>query len=93
MEKVFGPQFASAVLQSPVGAWSGPLASPYGAHLVWIESHEPGAVPAFELVRAQVLERWLDEQRTTRVVHLLRDLKGRYPLEVESAAWRERGNT
>jgi hypothetical protein len=41
-------------------------------------------------VRGRVLERWQNEERGRRVVALLRDLEARYPLHVESAAWRER---
>jgi hypothetical protein len=64
--------------------------SPYGRHLVWIEAREPGAAPPLAAVRGQVLERWQDEQRKRRVLDLLRDLERRYPLQVESAAWRQR---
>jgi hypothetical protein len=70
--------------------WVGPVPSAYGAHLVWIEAREPSTPAAFESVRQRVLERWQDEQRTQRVVALLRNLAARYPLQVESDAWRSR---
>src|SRR5207249_154686 len=70
--------------------WIGPVPSPYGLHLVWVEARVPGTPPPFEAVRERVLERWQDEQRGLRVVALLRDLGRRYPLRVESAAWRQR---
>ena len=90
LEKLFGAEFAAAVLGAEVGTWSGPVPSSYGLHLVWVESREAAKPPSFETVRGQVLERWQDEHRTQRVVELLRDLELRYPIQVESAAWRSR---
>jgi hypothetical protein len=91
LEKLFGAELAMAVQRAETRTWIGPVPSPYGMHLVWIEAREPGTPPPFASVRERVLERWQDEQRTRRVVELLRDLVGRYPLRVESAAWRQRG--
>lgn len=88
--KLFGAEFAARIAAADAQTWIGPLPSPYGAHLVWIEAREPGAPPPFERVRERVLERWQDEQRQRRVAALLRDLAGRYPLQVEWAAWRPR---
>ncbi len=90
LEKSFGAAFTAELERATPQTWVGPLASPYGVHLVWVASREAGGVPPFETVRARVVERWKDERRRARVVELLRDLKRRHPLEVESAAWRER---
>jgi hypothetical protein len=90
LTKLFGTGFATAVERADIGAWTGPVPSPYGEHLVWIEGREPGAVPPLSAVRARVLERWQNERRAQRVVALVRELERRYPLRVESAAWRER---
>lgn len=90
LEKLFGKPFAEQVLASPAGAWSGPFASPYGLHLVFVESVEPGAPPAFDDVRGRVLESWREAERAKRLKALLRDLRARHPLEIESRAWRER---
>jgi hypothetical protein len=90
LEKLFGAELARTVQGAETRTWVGPVPSPYGVHLVWIEAREPGIPPPFTAVRERVLERWQDEQRTRRVAELLRDLERRYPLRVESAAWRER---
>jgi hypothetical protein len=90
VEKVFGAAFGAAVAEAPVGTWSGPVPSAYGMHLVWVEARVPGTPPPFTAVRDRVLERWQDERRAARVVALVRALERRYPLQVESAAWRER---
>src|SRR5262249_37078378 len=91
--KLFGPAFASTVQEAEAGAWIGPVASPFGVHLVWIEAREPGAPPGLDAVKGQVLERWQDEQRTRRQRELVRELERRYPLRVESAAWRSRSTS
>ena len=92
LEKLFGAPFAAGVARLKPGSWRGPVASPYGVHLVWVEAREPGVVPPLESVRGRVLERWRDEQRAQRLAELMQELKARYPLHVDSAAWRERGD-
>ena len=91
--KLFGPAVAAALVAGQPERWLGPVSSPYGVHLVWIEAREPGTVPPLTLVRGRVLERWHDEQRAALVAALLRELKQRYPLEVQSAAWRDRSRS
>ncbi len=90
IEKLFGAEVARAVEHGDTGQWIGPVQSPYGVHLLWIERREPGAIPPLNAVRQQVVERWLDETRARRVAELLNDLERRYPLRVESAAWHQR---
>ena len=91
LEKLFGAELAMTVQRAETRTWIGPVRSPYGMHLVWIEAREPGTPPPLAAVRDRVLERWQDEDRTRRAAELLRDLARRYPLRVESAAWRQRG--
>jgi hypothetical protein len=90
VEKLFGAALATTVARAETRTWVGPVASPYGLHLVWIEAREAGTPPPLAAVRERLRERWQDEQRSRRVVALLRDLEGRYPLQIESAAWQER---
>jgi hypothetical protein len=91
--KLFGPAFAAAITPAEARTWIGPVPSAYGAHLVWIEAREPSTPPPFDDVRERVRERWQSEQRQARVAALLRDLARRYPLRVESAAWRPRSTS
>jgi hypothetical protein len=90
LEKLFGTSFAAAVLASPEGAWSGPFASPWGLHLVFVERREAGTPPPFEQVRGRVLESWREAERARRLKETLQEMHRRYPLEVESRAWQER---
>ena len=75
------------------GAWVGPIASAYGTHLVWVERQEAGAPPPLDAVHGRVVERWQAEQRAARVARLLRELADRYPMQIESRAWRERSRS
>jgi hypothetical protein len=88
--KVFGADFAATIARGDLNAWTGPVASPYGLHLVWIERHDAGDAPPLESVRGRVLERWQDAARARRLVVLLEELERRYPVQVESSAWRDR---
>jgi hypothetical protein len=90
LAKVFGADFAAQVMRGDSRTWIGPLASPYGVHLVWIDDQERGASPSFESVRGRVLESWHEARRAERLARLIRELETRYPLRVESAAWRDR---
>jgi hypothetical protein len=59
----FGEDFAAALPELPVGEWRGPIASPYGLHLVRVESVTAGYVPTLEEVRGPVLQEWQHEKR------------------------------
>ncbi|MDT8989909.1 peptidyl-prolyl cis-trans isomerase [Curvibacter sp. APW13] len=50
----FGEPFAQAVQTLSPGAWSAPLASPYGWHLVRVLERVPGRVAPWEQVRDRV---------------------------------------
>ncbi|MGH8237198.1 MAG: peptidyl-prolyl cis-trans isomerase, partial [Steroidobacteraceae bacterium] len=59
----FGSAFADAVTGSAPGAWSGPVRSPFGVHLVKLESHTPRSTAQFEEVRDGVREAYLAQQQ------------------------------
>jgi peptidyl-prolyl cis-trans isomerase C len=61
--QVFGSDFARTLFSSPTQRWSGPFASGLGWHIVWAEEVSPGEVPSFEVVEADVRDRWMFEQR------------------------------
>jgi parvulin-like peptidyl-prolyl isomerase len=60
---VFGGKFAQALFEQKPGAWSGPVESGFGWHLVFIESLTPGRVPEFEEIEAEVKAEWMANQR------------------------------
>lgn len=61
--RVFGPDFAGAVFGLAPGAWSGPVQSGYGWHLVHVDAMVPGRVPELEEVEEEVREAWTAARR------------------------------
>jgi hypothetical protein len=52
----FGEAFARAVAGLPSGRWSGPIASSYGLHRVFVQERTPGRAARLEEVRAALRE-------------------------------------
>jgi len=59
----FGDGFARAVAQLQPGAWSDPIPSAFGVHLVWVHERVPARLPALAEVRGPVLYGLLAERR------------------------------
>ncbi|GAA3065053.1 peptidylprolyl isomerase [Rhizobium viscosum] len=78
MAKEFGPDFAKALFTLKPGSWQGPVQSGYGWHLIWVDSIEPGRVPAFEEVAPAVKSAWLDERYAEVKSNALREMRSRY---------------
>jgi hypothetical protein len=88
LAKLFGAEIADQLLAAPAESWVGPLRSPLGVHLFWIEERTQAAAPPFEVVRGRVAEACRQERRAQRLAALLRALRAAQPLHIESAAWR-----
>ncbi len=56
LAKLLGPGFATEVMALPVGGWHGPVASAYGAHLVWVHDQTARAEVPLDAVRTEVRE-------------------------------------
>ena len=81
----FGSAFADAVTGSPPGAWSGPVRSPFGVHLVKLESHTPRSTAQFEDVRDRVREAYLAQKQREANAALRTKLRQQYKIVVETA--------
>ena len=57
-----GPDFAAAIAEARPGQWLGPIESAFGPHLVWIDRRVESRIPAFEEIRARVIDDWLEER-------------------------------
>lgn len=86
LARVFGAAFAREVATLPVGTWSGPIASPYGVHLVWVAERLPGRVPPLDAVRGRVANAVIAERRAARTRERLAALRARYAVHVEPDA-------
>jgi PPIC-type PPIASE domain len=81
LEAIFGPTFARAVDDAPVGTWAGPVPSTYGLHLVWVEERVPATVPTLAVVRNQVLHEVLRERSEQRARERMQALRVQYGVE------------
>ena len=81
----FGSVFADAVTNSRAGAWTGPVRSPFGVHLVKRESHTPSSVARFADVRDRVRAAYLSQQQREANAALRAKLRQQYKIVVETA--------
>lgn len=81
----FGSIFADAVTGSAPGTWSGPVRSPFGVHLVKLESHTPRSIAKFEDVRDRVREAYLAQKQREANAALRAKLREQYKIVVETA--------
>ena len=78
--KEFGPVFARALFEQKPGAWSGPIESGYGWHLVFVESLTPARVPAFEEVETDVKTAWLGARKAAGWEETYEKMRAKYEL-------------
>jgi hypothetical protein len=83
LEKLYGPIFAREVMMLPAGAWSGPVSSSYGLHLVWVETHEAARETSLDSVRSQISHRLRAERRDASAREFLERLRQAYTVRVE----------
>jgi hypothetical protein len=80
---IFGASFASQVMDLPAGAWSEPIRSSYGLHLVEVTERLAARLPALDEVRSAVRGDWLTERRAAADREALARLRDRYRLRFE----------
>jgi hypothetical protein len=83
LAKTFGDEFAVAALAQPADAWSEPIRSPYGLHLVWVNGRSPGDLPPLGAVRSRVLRAWRAERREQYLGRMMDELRAAYVVRVE----------
>jgi hypothetical protein len=86
LDDVFGPGFAAALAALPERAWSGPVQSTYGAHLIWISERIAGSPVPFDAVRNRVLHELLAERRAAKLRDTVGALRAQYDVRVEPVA-------
>jgi hypothetical protein len=81
----FGAKFADALFALAPGAWRGPIESGYGLHLVRVSALMPARPRAFAEVRAQVLDRWRDQQQREDNEKYFANLLRKYAVVVDES--------
>jgi parvulin-like peptidyl-prolyl isomerase len=79
----FGTEFAARLEKLPRDEWSGPVRSPYGAHLVRVTALDSNGAPALAQVRVQVEREWESARRLAARDASYRKLVADYEVVVE----------
>ena len=80
--RLFGTGFADAVTALPAGAWSGPVESTYGMHLVRVRGRTAARAPRLEEVRDRVVADLREERRRERGRAAYRVLRDDYEVRL-----------
>jgi hypothetical protein len=79
----FGPGFARAAFALKTGAWSGPIESGYGLHLVRVSALREAQLPPLSEARTRVAEEWKREQEQAAKERYLSELRKKYDIVVD----------
>ncbi len=85
LRRDFGPAFARAVQSLADGAWSEPVASSFGLHLVRITQRTAFELPALAAVRERVALDWRNAQRERLNRQAMQRLRQQYRIEIEGS--------
>jgi hypothetical protein len=80
----FGAGFARQVETAPLGQWSGPIASSFGAHLVRVTARTPAALPELDSIRRIVTREWENERRVSSRSESYQKLRSNYTVVIEA---------
>ncbi len=78
--KDFGPPFAKALFVQKPGAWTGPIESGYGWHLVFVDSLIPERASSFEEVEPDVKAAWLATRKEQAKESAYKAMRAKYAL-------------
>jgi hypothetical protein len=86
LERLFGASFAEAVVKQPIGRWTGPVTSGFGAHLVRVDAVTPGTTPSLDKVRPLVEREWANVKRQEFSKAFYDKLRAKYRITVQMPA-------
>lgn len=78
----YGDAFVQAARHANEGTWVGPVASPYGLHLLRVELRLAPEIPPLASVRSEVRAAWLAERREANNRASLERLRRHYRVEI-----------
>lgn len=80
---VFGLEFAERLAALETGAWTGPIRSGYGAHVVIVDRKVAGRLPELDEVRPEVLREWHNAARERALRDFYDAMAERYEIRIE----------
>ena len=83
LERTFGARFGESAFASGIGEWTGPIASAYGAHLIFISERTPGEIPPLTRVANKLRLQLEEKRRDANLNILLAELRTQYRVVVE----------
>lgn len=86
LAELFGPRFADEAFTLPTGEWAGPIASPFGYHLVHVNQKVATRELAFEEVRDELEADWRRHRVHQIRAERLNDLVHDYEVIIETRA-------
>ena len=86
----FGDSFAAALEKVPVGEWSGPIDSSFGAHYVRVSERTPPVAPQLDAVRDHVVREWENERRQRARTDAYEKMRAEYAVSIEAEPRTER---
>jgi len=89
--KDFGPPFARALFAQTPGAWTGPIESGYGWHLVFLDSLTPARVSTFDEVQPDVKTAWLAARKAEAWDKAYKSMRAKYELLLPAPPAAEKG--
>jgi hypothetical protein len=81
----FGREFADALFALKPGAWTGPIESGYGLHLVRVSEVKPAKRREFSEVKIQVLEYWRQQRQRSDNEKYFASLLKKYNVVVDDS--------
>ncbi len=66
IDRQFGEGFAKSLAQQPIGKWTGPVTSGFGAHIVRVRKVTSGSIPPLADIRQAVENDWREANRKAR---------------------------
>jgi parvulin-like peptidyl-prolyl isomerase len=85
IERDFGDAFAQQLTMLPLNAWTGPIESPFGLHLVRVTKRVDGYDPALADIRDAVAQKWRTQKREEFQRKAYEELRSRYEVVLPAA--------
>lgn len=81
LTSLLGGEFAQRVMQLPTDAWTGPLKSTQGIHVVRVTRRAPPHIPQFDELEPDLKRHWVADQREASWQHCLEELRKQYTIQ------------